>query len=1119
MRLIIRKTLLMFLLLSLSNVLTGFQLSAQEQNKKFSVKADNVTLKEAIEVVRKQGNYSFLIRNNDIDLNKKVSVNVDKGTINDVMAQLLTGTGISYEVNGNRVVIFHAAVPEKEQGKAFVLKGKVTDPSGEGVIGANVKVLNSTEGTITDMDGNFSLSVTPNARLSVSYIGYATQEVVVKNQTPLHIALKEDSRLIDEVVVVGYGVQKKANLTGAVSSVKMDEVLGDRPVVSVSDALKGAMPGLQITGNSGRPGEEMSFNIRGVNSLDKNGKPLVLVDNVEMDINMLDPNDIESVTVLKDAASSAIYGARAAFGVILITTKKGSDSTRLSINYSNNFSFSRPANMPRKATPLQTVQAYKDMGTINYQSGQNVDTWLDLLKEYNANPSAYPDGYAMVDGLRYSLAETNLFDDMMETGFQQTHNLSVGGGTKDISYRFSFCMVDENGVLASDKDAYKRYNVSSYIRSDVFSWITPELDIKYTNSKSELPETSGGYGIWGAAVAFPSYFPIGTMNIDGEELPINTPRNLINLAYPTTIQKNNIRIFGKVTITPLKNVKLVGEYTYNHLSNEKTKFEKKFYYAHGGNFVKETSTANSKYENSNGITDYKALNFYGNYNTTWGKHEVTVMGGFNQESSDYRYAEMSRMNMINEDLPSISQATGDYFAKDKFERYTVRGLFYRINYSFAGKYLIETNGRYDGSSKFPKDSRFGFFPSVSAGWRVSEEAFMKPLTSVLSNLKLRASWGNIGNQSITPYAYIPGMDAEQAYWTVSGIKVTTLKPAALVSNSFTWEKVTTVDVGFDLGLFNDVVSLQVDIFKEKRDGILITRKTVPVLAGFSGASIPVGNLGKAENKGIETALEVKKRVANGLFYSLRGNFSFARNKIIENDEPKPKYEYQDARGRRIDQTFGLVALGFFKDQDDIKNSPKQTFQSTVRPGDIKYKDINGDGVVDEYDKVAIGDPRTPEIMFGFGGTVAYKNFDVSLFFTGAAKTSFFLEGATVYPFLNGEGTWNVLREVYDNRWTSETAATAKYPIVLNANSYNNYQTSTMYMRNGSYLRLKSAEIGYTFKGRLIDKMFMDNIRLFCNGQNLLTLDYIKIVDPESNNGVGNYPMQRTINFGFQINFK
>ena len=546
----------MLLLLSVGNALTGgFQLSAQVQSKSFSVKVDNITLKEAIEVIKKQGNYSFLIRNNDIDLNRKVSVNINNGTINDVMGQLLAGTDVSYEVNGPRVIMFHAVTPQKEQEKAFVLKGRITDPTGEGVIGANVKVVDSTEGTITDMDGNFSLMVTPNARLSISYIGYATQEVVVKDQRPLNVTLKEDTRLIDEVVVVGYGVQKKANLTGAVSSVKMDDVLGDRPVVSVSDALKGAMPGLQITGNSGRPGEEMSFNIRGVNSLDKNGKPLVLVDNVEMDINMLDPNDIESVTVLKDAASSAIYGARAAFGVILITTKKGSDATKLSINYSNNFSFSRPANMPHKATPLQTVQAYKDMGTINYQSGQNVDTWLGLLKEYNANPSAYPDGYAMVDGLRYSLAETDLFDDMMETGFQQTHNISVGGGTKDISYRFSFGMVNENGVLASDKDTYKRYNVSSYLRSDVFSWITPELDIKYTNSNSSLPETSGGYGIWGAAVAFPSYFPTGTMNIDGEELQINTPRNLIDLAYPTTIQKNNLRIFGKVTISPLSSIK------------------------------------------------------------------------------------------------------------------------------------------------------------------------------------------------------------------------------------------------------------------------------------------------------------------------------------------------------------------------------------------------------------------------------------------------------------------------------------------------------------------------------------------------------------------------------------
>ena len=443
------------------------------------------------------------------------------------------------------------------QQEKVVVKGVVTDEAKEPLIGVNVTVKgNSAVGTITDMDGKYTLSVSSGKNtLIFSYIGYVTQEIAVGSQNTIDVVLLDDAQALEEVVVVGYGTQKKVNLTGAVSSVGADE-LKERVNTDVLASVQGQVPGVTIIS---RPGSTPSINMRGRGNLGTSS-PLFVIDGAIADASFfssLDPNSIESISFLKDAASSAIYGARAAFGVILITTKKGSDATKLSINYSNNFSFSRPANMPHKATPLQTVQAYKDMGTINYQSGQNVDTWLGLLKEYNANPSAYPDGYAMVDGLRYSLAETDLFDDMMETGFQQTHNISVGGGTKDISYRFSFGMVNENGVLASDKDTYKRYNVSSYLRSDVFSWITPELDIKYTNSNSSLPETSGGYGIWGAAVAFPSYFPTGTMNIDGEELPINTPRNLIDLAYPTTIQKNNLRIFGKVTISPLKNVKFV----------------------------------------------------------------------------------------------------------------------------------------------------------------------------------------------------------------------------------------------------------------------------------------------------------------------------------------------------------------------------------------------------------------------------------------------------------------------------------------------------------------------------------------------------------------------------------
>ena len=1133
----------MLLLLSVGNVLTGgFQLSAQEQSKRFSVKVDNITLKEAIEVIKKQGNYSFLIRNNDIDLNRKVSVNINNGTINDVMGQLLAGTDVSYEVNGTRVIMFHAVTPQKEQEKAFVLKGRITDPTGEGVIGANVKVVDSTEGTITDMDGNFSLMVTPNARLSISYIGYATQEVVVKDQRPLNVTLKEDTRLIDEVVVVGYGVQKKANLTGAVSSVKMDDVLGDRPVVSVSDALKGAMPGLQITGNSGRPGEEMSFNIRGVNSLDKNGKPLVLVDNVEMDINMLDPNDIESVTVLKDAASSAIYGARAAFGVILITTKKGSDATKLSINYSNNFSFSRPANMPHKATPLQTVQAYKDMGTINYQSGQNVDTWLGLLKEYNANPSAYPDGYAMVDGLRYSLAETDLFDDMMETGFQQTHNISVGGGTKDISYRFSFGMVNENGVLASDKDTYKRYNVSSYLRSDVFSWITPELDIKYTNSNSSLPETSGGYGIWGAAVAFPSYFPTGTMNIDGEELPINTPRNLIDLAYPTTIQKNNLRIFGKVTISPLKNVKLIGEYTFNHLSNEKTKFEKKFYYAHGGNFVKEVSTANSKYEYSNGITDYNALNFYANYNNSWGKHDVTVMGGFNQESSDYRYAEMSRMNMINEDLPSISQSTGDYFAKDKFERYTVRGLFYRINYSFAGKYLLETNGRYDGSSKYAKHDRWAFFPSASVGWRISEEKFFKSLSKVVDNLKIRASIGALGNQ-ITDgnhsfMSIISGkvltnymMDGK----IVNGLNIPTLP------SMVTWEKVITKDIGLDWSLFKNRLFGSFDFYvRDTKD--MVRSVTLPAVLGTSGGK---ENIADMRTVGWELEMTWKDRIQNvlgsPLDYSLTVGLSDYQAEITKYDNPNGSLASgMYHKGQKLGEIWGYVTDGYI--QDDFEAAKMNYLQKFISskwyPGDIRYKDLNGDGIIDKG-KVTLDNPgdqkvignSTPRYRFNLQGGIGWHGFDIRAIFEGVMKRDLWTGSDVFWGFSRGIYNSNVTQYHIDNTWTYENP-TAYYPRPNTDGNGRSRQVQTKYLQNAAYIRLKDITLSYNIPRKWLSKLKMEQIRVYVSGMNLwektglppfMTPDIVDQITSEgvslqSENAGKQYAFMRSYSFGINITF-
>lgn len=556
--------------------------------------AENMTVKEVLEEIESQSDFDFFYNNAHVDLNRQVTV-PDKGEeLFTILDSVFEGTGLKYVVMDKKIVLSTETETTQVVQQKQKVSGRVVDASGEPIIGATIKEKGTSNGTISDFDGNFVLEVSPSSVLEISYIGYQSQSVTSDGSQPLSITLKEDTQTLEEVVVVGYGVQKKANLTGAVSSVKMDEILGDRPVTSVSDALLGAMPGLQITGTSGQPGSEMSFNIRGTNSIN-DGNPLVLVDNVEMDINMLNPEDIESVTVLKDAAASAIYGARAAFGVILVTTKKGSTDSSVAINYSNNFSFSRPANMPHKASPMQTVQAYKDMGWVNYRTGENVDTWLGLLEDYTQNPGNYPEGYATIDGLRYHLQETDLFGDMLETGFQQTHNISVSGGTKSLSYRMSAGMVKQNGVLVTDKDAYNRYNISSYIRSDIYSWITPELDIKYTKINSSLPYTSGGYGIWGAAVAFPSYFPLGETEVDGVMLPINTPHNLIVSGAPKEKERDNLRIFGKITVTPFKDFKIIGEYTFNRKNSQLLQYDNKFDYANGNsNFNRESSVANSK---------------------------------------------------------------------------------------------------------------------------------------------------------------------------------------------------------------------------------------------------------------------------------------------------------------------------------------------------------------------------------------------------------------------------------------------------------------------------------------------------------------------------------------------
>lgn len=897
------------------------------------------------------------------------------------------------------------------------------------------------------------------------------------------------------------------------------------------------MPGLQVTGTSGQPGSELSFNIRGTNSIN-GGSPLVLVDNVEMDINMLDPNDIESVTVLKDAAASAIYGARAAFGVILVTTKKGSEDKRLTINYSNNFSFSTPMNMPKKASPMETVQAYKDMGwNGTYRTGEDIDTWLGFLEEYRQNPGSYPEGYAEVDGMRYQLAETDLFDDMLETGFQQTHNLAVSGGTKGLSYRMSAGMVSQDGVMVTNKDRFKRYNISSYIRSDVYSWITPELDIKYTNMSSSMPNSSAAYGIWGAAVAFPSYFPLGEVETsDGALLPVNSPRNQIMLGAPKLNDRDNVRIFGKVTITPFKDLKIIGEYTFNRKDKESTTNINKFDYANGNsNFSQETSTPNSSYEVGRETTDYTALNFYGTYAKTFGKHDLTVMGGFNQESSSYHYVWAQRLDMINEDLPSLSQGTGEYKNSESFSEYKVRGLFYRINYDFAGKYLIETNGRYDGSSKFPSDSRFGFFPSVSAGWRVSEEAFMDWSDSFLSNLKLRGSWGNIGNQSVDPYQFVPAMSAANPNWVVDTTKPTTLQPPALVSNSFTWEKVSTLDFGFDLGLFDNRLNATFDWYRRDTKGMLAPGMELP---GVLGADAPTQNTADLRSKGWEISVDWNDRIGDWSYY-VGFNLYDSRTHITKyNNESQLLGDRYYREGMELGEIWGYDTDRFYT-VDDFEEGTLQadltggTLKPGIpkvegynpNPGDVLYVDYNDDGIINNGDNTALnsGDMRiignnTRRYQYGIRGGASWKGISLSFILQGVGKRDLWIMNELFYPQYD---PYSTIFNTQLDYWTPERTDTYFPRLYTQAagNSAANRMTQTHFLQNGAYLTIRNISLSYTFPKQWLNPWGVQSLQVFFSGENLFTFDHLpKGLDPERSAEYRgfNYPYLRQFSFGINL---
>lgn len=1046
----------------------------------------------------------------------------------------------------------HSAITQQDG----VCKGVVKDNQGESVIGASVVVKGSINGTITDLDGHFTLNnVKRGDVIQISFIGYVSQEVVWQG-TPLNITLKEDSQTLEEVVVVGFGSQKKANLTGSVSQVKMDDVLGERPVTNVKNALQGSMPGLMVSGGAS-PGEAKSFNIRGTVSI--NGmNPLVLIDNVEGDIDLLNPEDIESVTVLKDAASSAIYGARAAAGVILITTKKAKKGEKFNLNYNANFGFQTSINSPKQASLDEYLRAYQAAGfSETYYAGNgSVSKWREYLAGYKENPAAYPtvgDGiYIGEDGAPYYLNDKDVYKAFQETSFMQTHNLTANGGTEKLRYRLSAGLTKEDGPLIESKDTYMRKNISSFISADITDWLTQEADFRYTVADRSEPMGSGdGIYCMNHISFYPSGMMPGSVNTSvGKDLPLITPENQIRYNNPYLTDTDNTRIYLRTILRPIKGLELVGEYTYDRKNWQKSYYAKKWEYTTEQLGANNSVTSDYLFK-SEDHEDYNALNLYGTYNFSIKEdHMFKVMAGFNQERKQNSWISVQTHDMIAPSAPSFTSATGKIIPRNSYSDYAIRGAFYRINYNYKDRYLFEANGRYDGSSKFPKDDRFGFFPSFSVGWNIAREAWMEKALDYVSDLKLRASWGQIGNQNIGNYGYYSTMQpvGNSNYWLKDGEFITYISTPGLVSNSFTWETVETLDIGFDASMFNSRLQVTFDWYQRTTRDMLIAGIQLPAVVGTSA---PMRNAADMRTRGWEIAVNWRDQIGDWK-YNVGFNLYDYKSKITKysNNEDKllsqPYYE-----GKTLGEIWGYVSDGFYTIDDfdgpgtwQLKDGVASLDGYNPRPGDEKFVNLNDDRGTNEInsglntvdspgDQKVIGN-STPRYNFGVNLGVSYKGFSLSAILQGTAKRDVWIGGMSLFPFggsakayypvfYNQTDYWEPMgscdgqyTENDREYWVAKNPDASLYRLYSNMQNHgSNQRASTKYLQNGAYMRLKNITLAYTFPKALISKVSLSALKVFVSAENLATISSLpKGYDPERLSW--GYPFYRTLSFGLNV---
>lgn len=1078
-------------------------------SQKITLQGNNLSLKDYLNTIEKQTEYLF-VYDAGVNVNKKISFKATDKSIKEVLDNLADQLGLRYAQEGSYIILSSnknetVSTPVTAQQKKSI-SGVVLDAFGEPIIGANVIEKGTTNGVITDLDGKFSLQITPGAVVQISYIGYNTQEIKVGSQSVLSVKLDEDSQALNEVVVVGYGIQRKVTTTGAVSKLEGD-ALNKMTVVNATKALQGLSPGITVVDRGGAPGsDDPEIYLRGVGTTG-NSKPLVLVDGIEMSLSQVPTAEIENISVLKDAASASIYGSRAAHGVILVTTKRGKEG-KVKLSYDGSIGFQDRAVRAKQVSAREYMSMANEAlvnagGSIKY----NED---DILATENGSD---PYGHSYM----------NWANEVYKPTYITQHTLNLTGGSEVGRYLVSFDYLDQPGL--TENTDYQRYSYRVNTDLNIGKMLKVSSDVTYRHVNRLYPESLGSVqsDVWSMQPTSPVRYENGDYALDKQN------RNAISLMDNEVVGEdryNQDLVYGqvKVDFEPIKDLIFTGMAALNgSWDRRKIHYKNHKYYNEAGELVTQRNNPNSVKDERNNSYQM-TLRFLANYKKRFGDdHDFSVLYGMEQISYRNYYSMAQRKELISDELPDISLGSaGSQFAEGSPTRWGINSFFGRVNYGFRDKYLFEANIRTDGSSRFAKGSKWGVFPSFSAAWRISEEPFMKNI-GFIDNLKLRASWGQTGNERIDAFMYLPQYttgktDSNSDKIIMNGNLVSSVFQRKMANPDVTWETVEQTNVGLDFGFLNNTIYGEIDWYSKDTKDILLALG----IPKFIGLDAPEQNAGIVRNSGIEAMIGFRKTFGE---FTLNTSFNISHNKnewINRGGDDKNIDGYKiQTIGSALNAFYIYQADGLIANEQELaeyranhKSDPRG--MSDLHAGDVKLVDVNGDGTIDPDDR-QIFNPNIPKLTYGWNIGGEYKGFDLSLLFQGSSGANRMMYG----EWIEGPSYEAFTGIHFRDRWTEENQnGNAEMPRLEAANNRNASTYNSFFLKKANYLRLKNAQLGYTFSKGITDKMRITKLRLYVSGSNLLTFSNLyQGLDPEGKSDrLSDFPPLKIVNFGVNIIF-